>query len=110
MPSTTIDTVLNSTLTKSRKKLLLASIKSNALQAWAFATNRVEYEDGGHEISNPLTIGRNPNVTSYEYYDTLPMAQTDEFTTATYNWSRVAGSLIISDQEQDENMGSAQIF
>ncbi|GMQ92460.1 MAG: hypothetical protein BMS9Abin11_1791 [Gammaproteobacteria bacterium] len=110
MASTTIAAVLHSTLTKSRKKLILASIKSNALQAWAFATNRVEYEDGGHEITNPLTIGRNPNVTSYEYYDTLPMAQTDEFTTATYDWSRVAGSLIISDQEQDENTGRAQIF
>lgn len=110
MASTTIDTVLHSTLTKSRKKLIMASIKSNALQAWAFATNRVEYEDGGHEISNPLTVGRNPNVSSYEYYDSLPMAQTDEFTTATYDWSRVAGSLIISDQEQDENRGKAQIF
>jgi hypothetical protein len=110
MASITIDTVLNSTLTKSRKKLIMASVKSNALQAWAFATNRVEYEDGGHEISNPLTVGRNPNVTSYEYYDTLPLAQTDEFTTATYDWSRVAGSLIISDQEQDENKGQAQIF
>lgn len=110
MPSTPIDTVLNSTLTKSRKRLIMASIKSNALQAWAFATNRVEYEDGGHEISNPLTTGRNPNIASYEYYDALPMAQTDEFDTATYNWSRVAGSVIISDQEQDENKGEAQIF
>ena len=27
-----------------------------------------------------------------------------------YNWSRVAGSVIISDQEQDENKGTAQIF
>lgn len=106
----TLDTVLNSTLTKSRKKLIMASIKSNALQAWAFATNRVEFEDGGYEISNPLTVGRNPNIESYEYYDTLAMAQTDEFTTATYRWSRVAGSLIISDQEQDENRGAAQIF
>lgn len=110
MPSTPIDTVLNSTLTKSRKRLIMASIKSNALQAWAFATNRVEYEDGGHEITNPLTLGRNPNVTSYEYYDNLPMVQTDEFDTVTYNWSRVAGSLVISDQEQDENQGVAQIF
>lgn len=110
MPSDTLDTVLNSTLTKSRKRLIMASIKSNALQAWAFATNRVEYEDGGHEISNPLTFGRNPNVTSYEYYGALPMVQTDEFDTATYKWSRVAGSVIISDQEQDENQGEAQIF
>lgn len=103
-------TVLHSTLTKSRRKLIMASIKSNALMAWAFATNRVEYEDGGRDITNPLTIGRNPNVASYSYYDQLPVAQTNEFTTVSYGWSRVAGSVIISDQEEDENRGEAAIF
>jgi hypothetical protein len=88
----------------------MASIKSNALMAWAFANNRVEFEDGGHDITNPLTIGRNPNVASYEYYDELPIAQTDEFTTVSYNWARVAGTVIISDQEEDENRGTAEIF
>jgi len=107
---TVLETVLNSTLTKSRKKLIMASIKANALVAWAFATNRVEFESGGHEITNPLIIGRNPNVTSYEYYDSLPIAQTDEFITAKYGWSRVAGSVIISDQEEDENRGETAIF
>jgi len=110
MPSSPIATVLNSTLTRSRKKLILASIKSNALMAWAFATKRVEFEDGGHEITNPLTLGRNSNITSYEYYDNLPIAQTNEFDTVTYNWARVAGSVVISDQEEDENRGAAQIF
>jgi hypothetical protein len=110
MASSPIATVLNSTLTKSRKKLILASIKSNALMAWAFANNRVEFEDGGHEITNPLTLGRNPNITSYEYYDEQPVAQTNEFDTVTYNWARVAGSVVISDQEEDENRGAAQIF
>ncbi len=89
---------------------MMASIKSNAFMAWAFANNRVEFEDGGHEITNPLTLGRNPNVTSYEYYDSLPVAQTSEFDTVTYTWSRVAGTVIISDQEEDENKGEAQIF
>jgi hypothetical protein len=103
-------TVLNATLTKSRRKLIMASIRSNALMAWAFANDRVDYEDGGHEITNPLVTGRNPNVASYEYYDQLPVAQTNEFTTARYTWSRVAGTVIISDQEEDENTGEAQIF
>lgn len=105
-----LDTVLHSVLEKSRRKLIMASIKSNALQAWAFATGRVEFEDGGYNITNPLITGRNPNVTSYEYYDTLPVAQTNEFDTVEYRWSRVAGSVIISDQEEDENRGEAAIF
>lgn len=106
----TIETVLHATLEKSRKKLIMASIKSNALMAWVFANNRVEYEDGGYNITNPLIVGRNPNVTSYEYYDTLPVAQTSEFTEVEYVWSRVGGSVIISDQEEDENRGAAAIF
>lgn len=110
MGSTVIETVLHSTLEKSRKKLMFAAVKANALYAYAMANNKVEYEDGGREISNPLIFGRNPNVTSYEYYDTLPIAQTSEFNTARYGWGRVAGSVIISEQEIDENRGSAEIF
>lgn len=105
-----LDTVLHATLEKSRKKLIMASLKSNALMAWAFATKNVEVENGGHQISNPITVGRNPNVTSFEYYDPQPVAQTDEFETVEYSWSRVGGTVIISDQEQDENQGDGVIF
>ena len=105
-----LETVLHSTLDKSRKKLFFASLKSNALMAWAFAKNRVEMEDGGRNIQNPITLGRNGNVSSYSYFNALPVAQTSEFDTVEYAWSRVAGSVIISDQEQDENQGAQQIF
>jgi hypothetical protein len=105
-----VATVLHSTLTKSRRKLVMASVKSNALMAWAFANERVEFEGGGYNITNPLTIGRNPNVASYRYYDQLPIAQTNEFETVEYGYARVAGSVIISDQEEDENQGEEAIF
>lgn len=105
-----LQTVLVSMLQKSRRKLIMASMRSNALMAWAFSNNRVEYEDGGRHITNPLTVGRNPNVASYEYYDQLPVNQTNEFTQIEYNWSRVAGTVIISDQEEDENKGESVIF
>lgn len=105
-----LDTVLNSAIENSRRKLIMASLKSNALMAWAFSTKRVEIEDGGYNITNPLTIGRNPNVVSTEYFEPLPVAQTNEFTTVRYTWSRVAGTVIISDQEEDENKGDTAIF
>ena len=62
--SGTLDTIVHSMLDKSRRKLILASIKSNALMAWAMAGERVEMENGGANITNPLTIGRNPNISS----------------------------------------------
>lgn len=107
---TPLDTVLHSVITKSRKKLIMSYVKSNALVAWIFANNRIEFEDGGKDITNPLIVGRNPNVTSYAYYGNLPTAQTSEFETVRYGWSRVAGTVIISDQEEDENKGQSQIF
>jgi hypothetical protein len=110
MPSSVINTIVHSVLTKSRKKLVMAAMMSNALMAWAMNTRRVEFEDGGKDITNPITLGRNPNVTSTEYYNQLPVAQTDEFNTLRYGWSRVVGSVIISDQEEDENKGEALIF
>lgn len=106
----TLDSVVHAMLDKSRKKLIMASLKSMSLMAWAFANDKVETEDGGANITNPLIVGRNPNVGSYQYYDPVPMAQTNEFTTIKYGWSRVAGSMIISDQEQDENTGKDAIF
>jgi hypothetical protein len=108
--SGTLDTIVHSMMTKSRKKLIMASVRANALVAWAFANDRVEIENGGADITNPLTLGRNPNITSYQYYDELPIGQTNEFSTVGYGWSRVAGTLVISDQEVDENTGPEALF
>lgn len=108
--SGTLDNVIHAMLDRSRKKFILASIKSNALMAWVFANERVETEDGGANITNPLITGRNPNVTSYQYMDELPVNQTSELTTVGFGWSRVAGSVVVSDQEQDENQGDAAIL
>lgn len=110
MGSPTIETILHATLVKSRKKLMFAAVKSNAFYAYAMASDKVEYEDGGREITNPLITGRNPNVTSYAYYDELPVNQTNEFDTVKYGWARVGGTVIISDQEIDENQGETEIF
>jgi hypothetical protein len=96
-------------LDKSRKKLIMAAIKSNALVAWAFANNRVETETGAN-ITNPLIVGRNSNISATQYYTPVPIGQTSEFDTIRYGWSRVVGTVIISDQEEDENTGDTAIF
>jgi hypothetical protein len=105
-----LDTVINAMLTRSRAKLIMASAISGTVSAYLHAKKRVVVEDGGPAISNPLIVGLNPNVTSMQYYDQVPVNQTNEFTTVNYSMSRVVGSLIISDQEEDENQGRAVIF
>jgi hypothetical protein len=105
-----LDTVINAMLTRSRAKLIMASAISGTVSAYLHAKKRVVIEDGGPQISNPLIVGLNPNITSMQYYDQVPVNQTNEFTTVNYYMSRVVGSLIISDQEEDENQGRAVIF
>lgn len=106
----TLDTVVNAMLTRSRAKLIMASAISGTVSAYLHAKKRVVVEDGGPSITNPIIVGLNPNVASMQYYDTVPIDQTNEFDTVSYNMSRVVGSLIISDQEEDENQGKAAIF
>lgn len=105
-----LETVVHSMLERSRAKLIMASAISGTVSSYLHAKKRIVVEDGGPEISNPLITGLNPNVQSMEYYDTVSVDETNEFDTVTYNMSRVVGSLIISDQEEDENQGRAQIF
>lgn len=105
-----LDTVVNAMLTRSRAKLIMASAISATVSAYLHAQKRVIIEDGGPSITNPIIVGLNPNVTSMQYYDPVPVNQTNEFTTVGYSMSRVVGSLIISDQEEDENQGRAAIF
>jgi hypothetical protein len=105
-----LDTVIHSMLTRSRAKLIMASAISGTVSTYLHAKKRIVVEDGGPQITNPLITGLNPNVQSMQYYDTVSIDQTNEFTTVEYSMSRVVGSLIISDQEEDENQGRAQIF
>lgn len=106
----TLDTVVHAMLSRSRAKLIMASAISGTVSAYLHAKKRVVVEDGGPEISNPLIVGLNPNVQSMQYYDQVSIDQTNEFTTVQFFMSRVVGSLIISDQEEDENQGRAKIF
>lgn len=105
-----MQSVLESTLTRSRKKLMFAAMRANTLYGWQMASQRVEFEEGGWELTNPLITGRNPNVGTMSYYDTMPMAPTDEFETVRYGYTRIFGNVVISDQEEDENRGDSMIF
>lgn len=105
-----LETLTHAMLERSRKDLILASAISATVSTYLSAKDRIVMEDGGPEITNPLIVGLNPNVTSMQYYDEVPVAQTNEFTTVSYNMARVVGTMIISDQEEDENQGRAVIF
>lgn len=94
---------------RSRKKMIMAAVLPGGVFSYLAAKGRTKMEDGGPEIENPLLVGANPNVTTAQYYDTVPVDQTDELTTVLYNLTRLVGTLVMSEQESDENNGDAVI-
>lgn len=107
-----INSVICTTLEKpyTRKELIYAQLRSTVLSSFLMQKKRIVFEDGGHEITNPLIVGRNPNIVAYDYYEELPVAQTNEFTKVRYGFARIAGTVIVSQQEEDENQGEAEVI
>lgn len=106
----TPETIIHAMANRSRKKLILAATLSGGIYTYLAAAGKIKMEDGGPEIENPLITGSNPNVTNATYYDTVPVDETNEFDTVLYNMTRLVGTLIMSDQETDENQGDAVII
>lgn len=106
----TPETIAHAMANRSRKKMILAATLSGGIYTYLAAKGKIEMEDGGPEIENPLITGSNPNVTTATYYDTVPVDETNEFDTVLYNMTRLVGTLIMSDQEADENQGDAKII
>jgi hypothetical protein len=95
--------------TRSRKNMIMAAVLPGGIFSYLAAKGKTKMEDGGPVIENPLLVGQNPNVTTATYYDTVPVDQTDELTTVHYELTRLVGTLIMSEQESDENQGDAVI-
>lgn len=95
---------------RSRKKMVFAATLAGGIYSYLAAAGRIEMEDGGPEIENPIITGSNPNVSNATYFDTVSIDETNEFDTVLYNMTRLVGSLVMSEQESDENKGDAKII
>lgn len=106
----TPETLMHAMANRSRQKMVMAATLSGGIYTYLAAAGKIKMEDGGPEIENPLITGSNPNVANATYYDTVPVDETSEFDTVLYTMTRLVGTLIMSDQEADENQGDAVII
>ena len=95
---------------RSRNKMVFAATLAGGIYTYLSASGKIEMEDGGPEIENPIITGSNPNVSNATYYDTVTVDETNEFDTVLYNMTRLVGTLVMSEQESDENKGEAKII
>lgn len=94
---------------RSMRKLRVAFVLPGGVLSALSAAKSIKMEDGGPDISNPIMVGGNPNVGPATYYDKVPVTRTSELSTVRYEMTRVVGTYVISDQEIDENSGTAKI-
>lgn len=103
------ETLIHGMLENSMQKMRIAAILPGGIYSYMAAAKKVHMESSGPDITNPLMIGGNPNVGPATYYDHVPVAQTNELATVSYEMTRIVGTYVISDQEVSENMGEAKI-
>jgi hypothetical protein len=101
--------LIHAMLERSGKKLRQAVILPGGISSYFAGKKRIKYEDGGPDITNPLSVGGNPNVGPAKYYERVPIHRTSELTTTKYDMTRVVGSFVVSEQEIDENSGASKI-
>lgn len=98
------------TLTKKKyiPRLVDAVFNSTPLLAWL--KDRQETFDGGYKIVEPLIYDELSGIKSYSYYDTMEYDTSIPITAAEFEPKNVAGTCIISKDEELKNMGENQVL
>jgi hypothetical protein len=71
---------------------------------------RVQVEEGGTSIVEPLMYAVNNTVGSYSGYDAIDLTPQDGITAAEYQWKQMAASIAISGIEESKNRGTEAII
>lgn len=92
------------------KDLYPALTKSRQPEGGKFAEG-IELEDSpGEKIKFPLMYVKNSTTGWFDGHDLLDITPQDEFTSALYDWRRLAGSVNVSNHDLDRNRGKNAIF
>lgn len=71
---------------------------------------RVQVEDGGTSIVEPLMYAVNNTVSSYSGYDAIDLTPQDGISAAEFQWKQIAASIAISGIEEAKNRGTEAII
>lgn len=104
------DTIASTTLKNYRKTLQDNLIQQQVLAFQLASFGMVTEEEGGTSINQPLLFQENSTFKSYSGYDLLDRTPQEGITQAEYAWKYLAGSVVISFQEEFENRGVGRII
>lgn len=106
MPNPNFDALVATTL-KNYRRLLADNITAHQV-LWFMLKEKgfIKEEDGGTSIVEPLMVGRNTTVKSYNGYDVIDTTPQEGISAAEFDWKQIAGSVSISGREEFINSGS----
>lgn len=106
MTNPNFSAIIATTLKNYRKNLADNVTGHHALWMKLKEGGFIREEDGGTTIVEPLMVGRNSTVKSYNGYDVIDVTPQEGITAAEFDWKQVAGSLTISGREEFINSSS----
>lgn len=106
-----IDAVTALTLQVIRKRLADNVFLANPTAAYFLSQGRVELQDGGLQIQEPLMYTRNSTVMPYSGWDVINNTAQDEVTAAFFNWRQASVAISINGLEGEvQNSGGPAIL
>lgn len=82
----------------------------NAIPIFVMLRNRKRTEEGGERIVIPLAYSQNSTFKSMSGYETVDTTPQDNLTSAFSQWKEMAGSISISQREENQNRGKYQVI
>ena len=102
--------LLSTTLQNYQPTLVDNIFKDLVLLNHLNSRGRVQVEEGGTSIVEPLMYAVNNTVGSYSGYDAIDLTPQDGITAAEYQWKQMAASIAISGIEESKNRGTEAII
>jgi len=102
--------ILSTTLQNYQPTLVDNIFKDLVLLNHLNERGRVQVEDGGTSIVEPLMYAVNNTVSSYSGYDAIDLTPQDGISAAEYSWKQIAASIAISGIEEAKNRGTEAII
>lgn len=102
--------ILSTTLQNYQPTLVDNIFKDLVLLNHMNSKGRVQMEEGGTSIVEPLMYAVNGTASSYSGYDAIDLTPQDGISAANYNWKQMAASIAISGIEEAQNRGTEAII
>ncbi len=102
-------TILATTLESIKKEVIDNVSEKTALFFWLNDKGRIDEEDGGYQIREPLMYGLNETIKSYAPGDHYSTQRPGGFTSVYYEWSHVGGTIVLDGPTEFMNQGKNAI-